>query len=459
MKLSRIAAALAAGILAAGTAGAVAPERTDVVIVGAGGAGMSAAIEAREAGAKVVLLEKLPFAGGSTLLASTAFNAGGSAIQMKMAKPYTADDYYRKLLKGAKGKELENVRQLVDLSGPTADWLVSLGADLGRVINGSQHTRKAGGAFGAMLAPVLLKRVEELRTDLRTNSPATGLVIENGRVSGVRVKGPKGEYEIRAKAVVLAAGGFASNPELVARFSPQWKGFPSTASVGDTGDGILMAEKAGAALSQLDLTGPQTVAYDTGHGAVSLTAVRYNGAILVNSDGRRFTNELGNTAVLGKAIASQKTGHAWLVFDQASVDHAKVMEGYRKNGYFVSAEDPAGLARKLGLPEAALSETISRWHAVFDSKQDTEFGRKDSIFSRIDRAPYYGAKVSPASQITFGGVMRDLKARAVRPDGTPVPGLYVAGETASQYGQGLTIAVCLGRLAGKNAALEALGTK
>ena len=429
---------------------------TDVVIVGAGGAGMAAAIEARTANANVILLEKLAFPGGSTLLASTAFNAGGSSVQKKMDKVYTADDYYRKLEKGAKGQELENVRQLADLSGPTADWLIGMGADLGKVINGSQHTRVAGGALGQMLAPVLLNKVESLKVDLRTNSRATDLLIENGRVVGVKVTGPDGAYRIRAKSVILAAGGFASNPALVARFSPQWKGYPSTATVGATGDGILMAEKAGAALTQLDLTGPQTVAYDTGHGAVSLTAVRYNGAILVNKNGDRFANELGNTAVLGKAIASQPTGYAWLIFDQTSVDHAKVMQSYKESGYFVEAPTVEGLAKKLGLPAAELSKTVTAWHGVYDTKHDAAFGRKDPIFSRLDKAPFYGQKISPASQITFGGVKRDLKAHAVRADGSVIPGLFVAGETASQYGQGLTIAVVLGRVAGQNAAKEAL---
>ena len=457
IKVRLVVAAAAAAI--AGAAGAAAPKNTstDVVVVGAGGAGMAAAIEAKQAKANVILLEKLSFPGGSTLLASTAFNAGGSSVQKKMEKVYTEDDYYKKLEKPAKGQELENVRQLADMSGQTADWLIAMGADLGKVINGSQHVRSQGGAFGAMLAPVMLKEVQRLKIDTRMSSNVTGLIQDkSGRVTGVTVKTPEGSYQIKAKSVVLAAGGFASNPKLVERFSPQWKGYPSTASVGATGDGILMAEKAGAALSQLDLTGPQTVAYDTGKGAVSLTAVRYNGAILVNKAGERFTNELGNAAVLGKAIASQETGHAWLIFDQASVDHAKVMESYKKSGYFVEAPTLSELAGKLGLPAAKLEETVKAWHTVYDTKKDEKFGRKDSIFSRIDKAPFYGQKISPASQITFGGVKRDLKAHAVRADGTPIPGLFVAGETASQYGQGLTIAVVTGRIAGKNAAAEAL---
>lgn len=413
---------------------------TDVLVVGAGGAGMGAAIAAKEAGAKVLLIEKLPLVGGTTLLASTAFNAGGSKVQMSSAKPYTAADYYAKLEKGARGQELANVKQLADLSGPTADWLIGMGADLSRVINGSQHTPKDGGALGI---------------ETRTDTKATDLIVgTDGRVSGVRVTTPKGSYEIHAKAVILATGGFASNPDLVKRFSPQWAGYPSTASVGATGDGIIMAEKAGAALSQMDLTGPQTVAYDTGHGAVSLTNVRYNGAILVNQEGKRFANELGQTAALASAITKQTGGVAYLIFDQKAVDHASLMQAYKARGYFVEAPNLTDLAAKLGINPQALGATVTQWHTVYDTKQDPVFGRKDSIFTRIDTAPYYGQKISPASQTTYGGVMRDAKSRALRADGSVIPGLYVAGETASQFGAGVTIAVVLGRLAGTEAAKE-----
>ena len=103
-----------------------------------------------------------------------------------------------------------------------------------------------------------------------------------------------------------------------------------------------MAEKAGAALSQMDLTGPQTVAYDTGHGAVSLTNVRYNGAILVNQEGKRFANELGQTAALASAITKQTGGVAYLIFDQKAVDHASLMQAYKARGYFVEAPKSDG---------------------------------------------------------------------------------------------------------------------
>lgn len=130
------------------------------------------------------------------------------------------------------------------------------------------------------------------------------------------------------------------------------------------------------------------------------------------------------------------------------------MQAYKARGYFVEAPNLTDLAAKLGINPQALGATVTQWHTVYDTKQDPVFGRKDSIFTRIDTAPYYGQKISPASQTTYGGVMRDAKSRALRADGSVIPGLYVAGETASQFGAGVTIAVVLGRLAGTEAAKE-----
>lgn len=242
-------------------------------------------------------------------LSSTAFNAGGSKVQLKMDKPYTADDYYKKL-KG-KGEDDASLRKLADLSGPAADWLVDMGADLGRVINGSQHTPKDGGALGSMLVPVMKKKLDELGIVPLTSTKADELYMHNGRVDSVKVSNENGHYIIHAKGVILATGGFASNPKFVAQYTPMWTGFPSTASRGATGDGIVLAEKVGGTTDKMGLAGPQTVAYDTGNGAISLTNVRYNGAILVNDEGNRFVNELSLTPILGKAIKDQKGGHAF----------------------------------------------------------------------------------------------------------------------------------------------------
>ena len=434
----------------------------DILVVGAGGAGMAAAIETHEGSggkAKVVILEKLPFVGGTTLLASTAYNAGGSKLQ----PDYSADDYAQKLLKGfpkADEHDRANIRQLADLSGPTADWLIAMGADMSRVINGSQMTPADGSAYGAMIVPVLKKRVDALGIPVVTNADVQELVTdEAGRVTGVRAVLKSSQKEvIPAKAVILATGGFASNPELVKRFTPQWAGYPSTASVGAEGDGLLMAEKLGAKLDNMALAGPQTVAYDTGHGAVSLTNVRYNGAILVGKTGQRFTNELGNTAKIGVDIKAQEGGVAFLVFDRASVENAALMKKYEAQGYFVKADTLEELARKFGIDEANLKATVERWRGFYDQKKDGDFGRTQSMFSRIDKAPYYGQKISPASQTTYGGVERNADGAALKEDGSVIPGLFVAGETADQYGQGVSLGIVTGRIAARGA-LKAIEAK
>ena len=451
----------AAGLLYATFAGAQTLS-ADILVVGAGGAGMAAAIEAHEASngkAKVVILEKLPFVGGTTLLASTAYNAGGSKLQPN----YSAKDYEAKLLKGfpkADEHDRANIVQLAELSGPTADWLIAMGADMSRIINGSQMTPADGSAYGAMIVPVLKRRVDSLGIPVVTNADVQELVTdESGRVTGVKaMMKAKTTETIPAKAVILATGGFASNPDLVKRFTPQWAGYPSTASVGAEGDGILMAEKLGAKLDNMALAGPQTVAYDTGHGAVSLTNVRYNGAILVGKSGKRFTNELGSTAVIGADVKKQEGGVAFLIFDRTSVENAALMKKYESQGYFVKAETLNELASKLGIDKTNLEATVERWHGFFDKKKDEDFGRTQSMFSRIDKAPYYGQKISPASQTTYGGVERNADGAALKTDGSVIPGLFVAGETADQYGQGVSLGIVTGRIAARGA-LKAIDAK
>lgn len=431
-----------------------APMETDIVIVGAGGAGLTAAISAADRKASVILVEKLAFVGGTTIMASTAYNAGGSSVQLAMDEPYTADDYYDKLTSGV-GYEDPRNRNLADQSGPVCDWLIELGADLGKVQNGSQHTTFDGSAFGPAMITALSDAIKSRDITLLTETEAIDLLTdESGTVTGVTVQTSDGSFPIHAKAVILATGGFASNPDMVAEYTPDWAGYPSTASVGATGDGIRMALEAGAALDLMDLAGPQTVAYDTGHGAVSLTNVRYNGAIIVNKEGQRFVNELGLTSAIGQETKKQSGGHGYLIFDQVSVDRAALMQSYKEKGYFTEADTLEELAQQLGIDEPQLIATVKTWQGYYDAGQDDDFGRADSMFSRIDTPPYYGALISPASQTTYGGILIDLETHVLREDGSVITGLYAAGETTAQYGQGTTIAFVLGKLAGEAASAD-----
>ena len=134
------------------------------------------------------------------------------------------------------------------------------------------------------------------------------------------------------------------------------------------------------------------------------------------------------------------------------------MKKYEELGYFVKADTLDALAGKLGVDQANLKATVARWQGFFDKKKDDDFGRTQSMFSRIDRAPYYGQKISPASQTTYGAVERNADGAALKPDGTVIPGLFVAGETADQYGQGVSLGIITGRIAARGA-LKAIETK
>ena len=134
------------------------------------------------------------------------------------------------------------------------------------------------------------------------------------------------------------------------------------------------------------------------------------------------------------------------------------MKKYEELGYFVKADTLDALAGKLGVDQANLKATVARWQGFFDKKKDDDFGRTQSMFSRIDRAPYYGQKISPASQTTYGGVERTADGAALKPDGTVIPGLFVAGETADQYGQGVSLGIITGRIAARGA-LKAIEAK
>ncbi len=166
--------------------------QTQVAVVGAGGAGMAAAIEAKDLGLEVILIEKLAFVGGTTSMASTAYNAGGMKLQLEADPPFTADDAYQAWI--GSGEDDPYLRLLADRSGATGDWLVDMGADLGK-FNGKQVMPSDGSALGSMLVGVLDNAVKERGIDLRTETTGTSLVTdETGKVTGIQVTDVEGYY-------------------------------------------------------------------------------------------------------------------------------------------------------------------------------------------------------------------------------------------------------------------------
>ena len=406
----------------------------DIVIIGAGGAGLSAATEAASKGKKVIVLEKMGACGGNTISATGGLNASETSIQKKLGIEDSNDSYFNDTMKGGYNKNNpELVRNMVEKSAETVDWLISIGADLtdvGKMAGSSNkrtHRPQGGAAVGAHLVPVLVKAAESAGAEIRLNSKVTDIIEENGRASGVKVSAKNGDYTIRAKAVIIAAGGFGANPDMIVSYNAKLKGFGTTNHRGATGDAFEMVKKFNAALTQMDeiQTHPTVV---PGNGTMITEAVRGNGAILVNRDGKRFCTEMATRDVMSKAILEQKGQTAFIVFDEDVRKSLKAIEGYVKNGLLTVGETKKELAEKLSIPADAFEATMDEYAKIQASGKDP-LGRKANEMPRpLTEGPFYACEIGPAIHHTMGGIVINTRAEVLDVNGNPVPGLYAAGE-------------------------------
>lgn len=407
----------------------------DIVVIGAGGAGLSASIKASQGGAKVILLEKQGTVGGNTISATGGLNAAETSVQKKLGIADSKDQFYKDTMKG--GYNLNNpelVRNMVEEAPETVDWLISVGVDLSDVgkmagsTNSRTHRPQGGAAVGAHMVPVLEKAAVNAGVDLRESSKVVDIIKKDGRAAGVIVEKNGKKYTISAKAVIIATGGFGANPDMVVKYKSDLKGFGTTNHKGATGDAFAWIEKFNAGLTQMDQiqTHPTVV---PSNGMMITEAVRGNGAIMINREGKRFGSEMATRDVMSVAVLSQTGGTAYLVFDTSVRKSLKAIEGYIKQGLLTEGETPEELAKKLGIPAEALVETIKRYNGFVASGNDGDFGRKGSEMPRaLSEGPYFAVEVAPAIHHTMGGIVINKKAEVLDVNGRPVPGLYAAGE-------------------------------
>ncbi len=448
---------------------ASAPQDTecDIVIIGSGGAGLTAATEAASKGAIVIVLEKMGIVGGNTNSSTGGINAAYTPEQKALGITDSTDVFYEDTMKG--GHNLNDpalVRTLVDNSAATVAWLQSdlVGADLsdvgmfGGATNKRIHRPQGGAAIGAHLVPLLQKAALKQGAEIRLNSRVTDILSENGVATGVRVSTKAGDYTVRAKAVIVATGGFGANPEMITRYVPSLKDFGTTNHAGATGDAFAMVEKFNAALTQMEQiqTHPTVVC---GTGVMITEAVRGNGAILVNRDGKRFVNEMETRDVVSGAILSQTGKTAFLVFDQSVRASLKAIEGYAKQGFLTEAESIKELAEKLSMPKEELEKTIAAYNAAAKSGSDREFGRNKASMERIlSTAPFYAIECEPAVHHTMGGLKINTKAEVQNTSEKSIPALYAAGEVtggvhgANRLGGNAVADICIfGKIAADSA--------
>ncbi|HEO8421444.1 flavocytochrome c [Niallia sp. FSL W8-0635] len=415
----------------------------DIIIVGAGGAGMTAALEAQAKGLNPVIFEKMPVAGGNTTKASSGMNASETKFQKEQGIEDNNDLFYEETLKGGHGtNDKEMLRFFVDNSASAIEWLDTIGIRLNNLtITGGMNEKRThrpedGSAVGQYIVDGLLKNVQEKDIPLFVNAEVKGITEKDGTVNGVDVLfNQTDEKSITAKAVIVTTGGFGSNMDMIKEVRSDLGDYVTTNQAGSTGDGIKMIEKLGGAtvdLEQIQVhpTVQQEESYLIGE------AVRGEGAIMVSAEGKRFTNELDTRDKVTAAINELPEKSAYLVFDSGVKSRAKAIEQYEKLGFVLEGETIEALAEKMNVSSEELKVTLDTWNKAVTNKDDQAFGRTTGIENDLASTPFYAIKIAPGIHYTMGGVKINTNTEVLNEDGQPISGLFAAGEvTGALHGE------------------------
>ena len=486
----------------------------DVVVIGAGGAGMTAAMTAADAGQKVVILESQAMVGGNSARATGGMNAAKTVYQDEnefdqaagvektlatAAEKYADNETITALAKtvseqwaayqanptgyfdsvelmeldtmiGGKGiNDPELVKTLCEGTVDAIDWLDENGITLHNVSSfGGASVKRIHRpvneegkvvSVGAYMIPLLQENCEKRGIDIVLNTTVDTILTDaNGAAVGVSGTDKDGNtVVVNAKSVILATGGFGANLDMVTQYKPELAGFMTTNAAGAQGQGIEMATAIGAGTVDMDqIQIHPTVEANTA--ALITEGLRGDGAVLINAEGKRFIDEVGTRDVVSAAEIAQTGSYSWLVVDQAMADASSVIQGYIKKGYTVTGETYEELGKAMGVDEAAFAETMKTWNGYVEAKNDPDFGRT-SFANPLNNGPYYAIKVTAGVHHTMGGVTINSATEVLKEDGTVIPGLFAAGEvTGGVHGAnrlgGTAVAdfVVFGRIAGESAA-------
>ena len=484
----------------------------DVVIVGAGGAGMTAAITAANEGKSVVIVESQAMVGGNSVRATGGMNAAKTVYQdentfeqaagvektlASAAEKYADNETITALaatvaeqwaayqanptgyfdsvelmeldtMIGGKGiNDPALVETLCEGTADAIDWLDENGITLHNVSSFGGASvkrihRPVGDdgkvvSVGSYMIPRLQQACEKAGVQILLSTTAEEILTDGGKAVGIKATGATGEtVTVNAKAVILASGGFGANLDMVVEYKPELKGFMTTNAPGILGQGIAMAQAIGADTVDMDqIQIHPTVQYDSA--ALITEGLRGDGAVLINAEGKRFIDEVGTRDVVSAAEVAQTGGYSWLVVDQKMADASSVIQGYIKKDYTVEGKTYEELAEAMGVDSAAFAETMANWNQCVADKTDAEFGRT-SFANPLDTAPYYAIKVTAGVHHTMGGLKIDTNTEVLDADGNAIPGLFAAGEiTGGVHGAnrlgGNAVAdfTVFGRIAGKAA--------
>ena len=487
----------------------------DVVVVGAGGAGMTAAITAADEGRSVLVLESQAMVGGNSVRSTGGMNAATTewqqsnsfgeaagvestlskvanypdneriqelgAIVAEQWEAYQADPdgYFDSvelfqldtLIGGGGLNDPALVQKLVENSESAISFLDQLDPEIvlhnvaqfgGASVKRIHRPVDAEGkvlSVGAYVVPLLKQNLDARGIEVLTETTAKEILMEDGTAVGVVAEAKDGsQVTVQAKAVIIASGGFGANNDMIASIRPELDGFITTNAPGIQGQGIQMAQAIGADTVDLEQIQLHPTVHVQDVNAVLITeGLRGDGAILVNQEGERFFDEVSTRDKVSAAEFEQTGGYAWLIVDSRMSDASNVIQGYISKGYAESGETYEALAEAIGAPADVFAATMEDWNAKVEAKEDPDFGRV-SFANPLDQAPYYAIKVQPGIHHTMGGIKINNEAQVIDTEGKVIAGLFAAGEvTGGVHGNnrlgGNAVAdfVIFGRIAGDSA--------
>ena len=449
--------------------GAQFDEEVDVLIIGAGGSGMTAAIEAKTAGAeKVLVIDKQEKTLNSiTYLCEGILSGYETQLTKKLDIHFTAQNCYDEMMEKS-GYILDPKLTMItaEQCGPLIDWLIDeVGVEFEETVDAIpfygpnpllHHVKGKGMGY----REPFLNKLDELGVELRMNNKAVSLIGNEAHdeVIGANIVTPEGDKKIKADAVIICTGGYANSTEMIQRMNPRNLCLKTNRAEGPAqGEGMIMASEFGALLHNQD---------DAKYGLSDYSGNRYSfrGTIMVGNDGRRFRDEKGHFDLSPAAmrVGMNRAGvdFVWAVEDDAVMQASeRDLQALAENENVIKADSIKELAEKAGIDAEKLQATVDTWNEYCDKGYDGEFSRNPATFQKIEKAPFYCVKLGAGVGMSFGGIARTEKGEVLKVNGNTIPGLYVAGEAAeaaSANGWTCSHALTWGRIAGKNAAAYAM---